>query len=228
MLRHVLHPIHPDGWPFIAAAVVLAVVLAFLWAPLGWLGAMAALWCVFFFRDPWRVSPARDGLVLAPADGLIMAVEEAPPPPELLMGEAPMRRISIFLSVFDVHINRMPIAGRVLKRVYAKGKFLNASLDKASSDNERMALRISGANGAEVAVVQIAGLIARRIRCWVGEGQEVAAGERFGLIRFGSRTDVYFPLAWGVAALAGQRAVGGETVLADQSRVGELARGMEH
>jgi len=220
LLRHVLSPIHPDGWRFIAAFALVTVALFFLWTPLGWLGVVATLWCVYFFRDPWRVSPLRPGLVLAPADGLVVTVDEAAPPPELEMGSEPLRRIGIFLSVIDVHINRMPMGGRVVKRAYSPGKFLNASLDKASALNERMALRVASEAGPEIAVVQIAGLIARRIVCNVDEGEVVAAGQRFGLIRFGSRTDLYLPLDWAVFAIEGQRMIGGETVVAD-------ARGQE-
>jgi phosphatidylserine decarboxylase len=228
LLRHVLAPIHPDGWRFIAIFAVVTALLFWLVWPLGWVGLLATLWCIYFFRDPWRVTPARPGLVVAPADGLVLGVEEAAPPPELDMGETPMRRISIFLSVLDVHINRMPMAGRVVKLAYRKGKFLNASLDKASEDNERMAIRLATEEGPDIAVVQIAGLVARRIVCAVGEGQTVIAGQRFGLIRFGSRTDVYMPLDWTPLAIPGQRAVGGETVLAD-SRIAERPwQGMAH
>lgn len=222
MLRHVLAPIHMDGWRFIAIFAAVTLLLFWVAAPLGWLGFLATAWCVYFFRDPWRVTPQRAGLVVAPADGSIVMIGEAPPPPELGMGEAPMRRIGIFLSVLDVHVNRSPMAGRVMKLAYRKGKFLNASFDKASEENERLAIRLATPEG-DVAVVQIAGLIARRIVSTLNEGQEVIAGQRIGLIRFGSRTDVYFPLAWTILALRGQRAVGGETVLAD-CRASEPAR----
>jgi phosphatidylserine decarboxylase len=215
VLNQVLAPIHPDGWRFIAIFAVVTLLLFWLSAPLGWLGVIATCWCVYFFRDPWRVTPMRDGLAIAPADGLIVAVDEAAPPEELGMGSAVMRRIGIFLNVFDVHVNRMPVTGQVVKLAYHKGKFLNASLDKASEENERMAIRVAAKDGSEIAVVQIAGLIARRIVCTTFEGQEVAAGQRFGLIRFGSRTDLYLPLTWTPLAIVGQRAIGGETVLAD-------------
>jgi len=216
MLRSVLAPVHPDGWPFIAAALILALILFLVgWTPLGWLALVLALWIAYFFRDPWRVTPSRPGLVVSPADGLVVSADRAPPPKELEMGEASMTRIGIFLNVFDVHMNRIPLAGRIAKLAYTKGRFLNASLDKASEENERMAIRIASVEGAEVAVVQIAGLIARRIVCDLAEGQEVATGERFGLIRFGSRTDVYLPPEWAVLAIPGQRVTGGETVIAD-------------
>ena len=223
MLKQVLAPINPDGWRFVAIFAVISLVLYFLWRPLGWLGFVATLWCVYFFRDPWRVTPDRPGLVVAPADGLVVAVDQAVPPPELRMGEAPMLRVGIFLSVLDVHMNRMPMAGRVKQLVHSAGKFFNAGSDKASEDNERNAIRIATPEGADIAVVQIAGLIARRIVCTVSEGQDVIAGQRFGLIRFGSRTDVYLPAAWTPLAIVGQHAIGGETVIAD-ARVGEKPR----
>src|SRR5262249_43924269 len=159
-------------------------------------GVVGTVWCAYFFRDPWRVTPQREGLVIAPADGLVVSVELTAPPAALEMGTAPMTRIGIFLNVFDVHVNRVPMTGRVVKRVYHPGKFLNASLDKASEENERMAIRIATREGADIAVVQVAGLVARRIICTLNEGDAVVAGQRFGLIRFGSRTDVYLPPAW--------------------------------
>lgn len=228
MLKNVLTPIHPDGWRFIAIAAAIALVLFWLWTPLGWLGVIIALWCVYFFRDPWRVTPTRAGLVIAPADGLVVSVGRAAPPAELGMGETPMMRIGIFLNIFDVHVNRVPMAGRVQKLAYHRGKFLNASLDKASEVNERMAIRIAATAGAEIAVVQIAGLVARRIVCQLSEGQEVIAGQRFGLIRFGSRTDVYLPPSWTPLAIEGQRVIGGETVLADAHAQEPPRQGVEH
>ncbi|MDE2230123.1 MAG: phosphatidylserine decarboxylase [Alphaproteobacteria bacterium] len=216
MWRRALPPIHPDGWRFIAIFAAVTLILFWIAQPLGWLGAIATIWCVTFFRSPWRVTPQREGLVVAPADGVVVAVDEAVPPAELGMGEAPMRRIGIFLSIFDVHVNRVPVAGRVVKTAYRKGKFVNAALDKASEDNERMAIRLALADGTEIAVVQIAGLIARRILCELNEDQTVIAGQRLGLIRFGSRTDLYLPSSWSHFAIVGQRMVGGETVLADR------------
>ncbi len=215
MLKHVLHPIHRDGWKFIAIFAAVTLVLFLLWQPLGWVGLILTAWCVYFFRDPPRVTPIRAGLVVSPADGLVISIGDAVPPKELEMGDAPMRRIDIFLNVFDVHINRMPLEGIVVDTRYRKGKFLNASFDKASEDNERMAIRLKSVEGPEIAVVQIAGFVARRIVCTVTPGRTVAAGERFGLIRFGSRTDLYLPHAWSIQTIAGQRVVGGETVLAD-------------
>ncbi len=228
MFRQVLAPIHPDGWRFIALFAIASVVLYFIAHPLGWLGAAATLWCIYFFRDPWRVTPVRPGLAVAPADGLVVAVDRAAPPAELEMGPAPMLRIGIFLSVLDVHVNRMPLAARVVKRVYSKGKFLNAGGDKAALHNERMALRLAAKDGGDAAVVQIAGLIARRIICDVDAGQDVIAGQRFGLIRFGSRTDVYLPPDWTPLAVVGQRAVGGETVIADARANEPWRQGTEH
>ena len=216
MWRSVLAPIHPDGWVFIATAALLALILFWLGAtPLGWLMVVVTLWIAYFFRDPWRVTPTRPGLVVSPADGMVVVTDQAPPPKELAMGDQPMTRIGIFLNVFDVHINRTPLGGRVKKLAYTKGKFVNASLDKASEDNERMAVRIASAEGPDVAVVQIAGLVARRIVTRLTEGQELATGERFGLIRFGSRTDVYLPPEWAPLVAVGQRVIGGETVIAD-------------
>jgi len=216
MLRSVLAPIHPDGWRFIAAALVVAGILFWLgWTPLGWLALAVAAWITYFFRDPWRVTPSRVGLVVSAADGIVVATDRVPPPKELEMGDTPMTRIGVFLNVFDVHVNRIALGGRVKKLAYSKGKFLNASLDKASEENERMAIRISSAEGPDIAVVQIAGLIARRIVCTLTEGQEVATGERLGLIRFGSRTDVYLPAEWAPLVVKGQRVIGGETVIAD-------------
>ena len=229
MLRSVLAPIHPDGWRFIAAAVLVALLLFWLGvAPLGWLALALAAWIAYFFRDPWRVTPGRVGLVVSAADGVVVAADRVPPPKELEMGEAPMTRIGVFLNIFDVHVNRVPMGGRVKKLAYSKGRFLNASLDKASEENERMAIRIASTEGPDVAVVQIAGLIARRIVCTLKEGQEVATGERLGLIRFGSRTDVYLPAEWAPLVVKGQRVIGGETVIADAAAREPQREGRPH
>jgi phosphatidylserine decarboxylase len=227
LLKYVLAPIHKDGWRFIAIFVVVTLILFWLWRPLGWLGVLATAWCIYFFRDPWRVSPQRDGLVVSPADGRIIIVDEASPPPELGLGPEPMQRVAIFMSVFDVHVNRAPMAGRVARTAYTEGKFVNASLDKASVDNERMAIRLSTAQG-DIGVTQIAGLVARRIVTTLREGQEVIPGQRIGLIRFGSRAEVFLPRGWAVLAIVGQRAVGGETVLADAHMQEPPRRGTEH
>ena len=214
-MKSFLAPIHPDGWKFVAGFVVVTLILFFVWEPLGWLGVIASLWCVYFFRDPWRVTPTRPGLVVSPADGLVVSIGPAAPPAELGMGPEPMTRIGIFLNVVDVHVNRTPMSGRVEKVAYHKGKFLNASFDKASDENERMAIRLKTEEGPEIAFVQIAGLVARRIVCQLSEGHQVVAGQRFGLIRFGSRTDIYLPPDWPPMVIVNQRVIGGETVIAD-------------
>jgi phosphatidylserine decarboxylase len=218
-----LVPIHRDGWPFIGGAAIATVVLFLLAQPLGWLGLLVTVWCARFFRDPPRVVPQRDGLVVSPADGVVQMIAPAVPPAELELGAEPLTRISVFMNVFDVHVNRAPIGGTVDVVAYKPGRFLNAELDKASEDNERMAIKLTAADGRAFGVVQIAGLVARRIRCDLEAGQTVQTGERFGMIRFGSRVDVYLPD--GVAALVcqGQRALAGETVLADLS-AGEANR----
>jgi phosphatidylserine decarboxylase len=213
-IRSQLAPITPEGYPFIGAFALVSLILFWLWTPLGWIGTLLTIWCVYFFRDPVRVTPVREGLVVAPADGRISQITTAAPPHELGLGSTPLPRVSIFMSVFDCHINRSPVSGRVEKIVYQPGKFFNADLDKASADNERNSLVI--ATGAtRVAVVQIAGLVARRIVCFVKEGQPVGAGERFGMIRFGSRLDIYLPEDTAPLVAVGQIATAGETVLAD-------------
>jgi phosphatidylserine decarboxylase len=213
-IRAQLVPVHREGYPFIGAFALLSLVLFLLWPPLGWLGTLATLWCAYFFRDPPRVTPVADGLVVAPADGRVSRVTNAVPPPELALGTAALARVSIFMSVFDCHVNRSPIGGRVERMVYRAGKFLNADLDKASEDNERNCLLIVGARG-RIGVVQIAGLIARRIVPFVHEGEEVGAGERIGMIRFGSRVDVYLPDGVRPLVSEGQIAIAGETIIAD-------------
>ena len=213
-IRSQFSPIHPEGFPFIGGFALLSLILFWLWTPLGWLGTVATLWCVYFFRDPVRVTPIAAGLVVAPADGRISLVANAVPPAELGLGTAPLPRISVFMSVFDCHVNRAPVAGRIERIAYTAGKFLNADLDKASEDNERNGFVISGPAG-RVGVVQIAGLIARRIVCWTKEGQEIGAGERIGMIRFGSRVDVYLPAGATPLVSEGQTSLAGETVFAD-------------
>jgi len=213
--KKTLAPLHPEGARFVVLALIIALLLFWLWEPLGWIGLLATLFVAYFFRNPERVAPVRPGLVLSPADGLVETIQPAVPPAELEMGDAPLTRISIFLSVLDVHINRVPADGRIAKAVYRPGKFFNAALDKASEDNERMSLRMETESGHTIAFVQIAGLIARRILCELKEGQVVQAGERFGLIRFGSRLDVYLPDGVNAQVAVGQKAIGGETVLAD-------------
>ena len=213
-VRKQMAPIHPEGYLFIGIFALASLVLFIIWKPLGWIGVVLTLWCVYFFRDPIRVTPVRDGLVVAPADGKISSVALAVPPAELGLGSESVPRVSIFMSVFDVHVNRSPVSGEIERIVYRPGKFLNADLDKASEDNERNGLVVRTPSG-RYGVVQIAGLVARRIVCFVKEGQLVAAGERFGLIRFGSRVDVYLPAGTKPLVTVGQYALGGETVIAD-------------
>jgi phosphatidylserine decarboxylase len=215
MLKALCVPIHPEGWRFIPLFAAAALLLFWLWQPLGWLGVIATLWCAFFFRNPPRVTPTREGLVVSPADGVVQMIVAAPPPLELAMGDAPLTRVSIFMNVFNVHVNRAPFGGKVLRRVYSPGKFFNAALDKASVFNERMAVRLGLEDGREMAFVQIAGLVARRIRCDLAEGQHLRTGERFGLIRFGSRVDVYLPAGTAPLVVVGQTTIAGETILAD-------------
>ena len=216
MLRRFLAPLHPDGFKFVAAGVVATLLLFLLWAPAGWIGAIATLWMVYFFRDPWRLTPTRPGLLISPADGIVVSIAAATPPAELAMGDMAVVRIGVFLNVFDVHVTRAPIGGRVTAMRYTKGRFVNASLDKASEHNERLALRIAPPEGPDVAFVLVAGLVARRIVCNLYEGQQIGSGQRIGIIRFGSRVDIYCPPPYVPMVVAGQRMVGGETVLADR------------
>lgn len=220
-IRKVMVPIHREGRPFIAAFAIATVILFLIWQPLGWLGVGLTIWCALFFRDPDRVTPLRPGLVVSGADGVVCDVRAAVPPPELNLGGAPLPRIAVFMNVFDVHVNRAPAAGRVTRIAYTPGKFLNADLDKASEDNERNGLVLATAYG-EIGVVQIAGLVARRIVCFVREQDELGAGKRFGLIRFGSRVDHYLPAGATPLVGVGQRAVAGETVIADLAAPGEI------
>lgn len=213
-LRAQLVPIHREGYPFVGLFALASLFLFWLWSPLGWLGTVATLWCAFFFRDPPRVTPVAPGLIVAPADGRITLVGNAVPPKEMELGERPLPRVSIFMSVFNCHVNRSPVAGRIERVVYRPGKFINADLDKASEDNERNGIVIEGPAG-RIGVVQIAGLIARRIVCFVRAGQTLAAGERFGLIRFGSRLDIYLPEGARPLVSPGQTSIAGETVIAD-------------
>jgi len=213
-IRSQLVPINREGYPFIGAFALVSLILFWIWTPLGWIGTVLTLWCVYFFRDPPRTTPVREGLVVSPADGRVSLVQPAVPPAELGLGNTPLPRVSIFMSVFDCHVNRSPLSGRVERIVYHQGKFINADLDKASEDNERNALVITTPS-ARIAVVQIAGLVARRILCFVSEGHALTAGERFGMIRFGSRLDVYLPEGTIPLVSIGQTAIAGETVLAD-------------
>ena len=208
-------PIHKDGWKFIGAFALGALILWSISTFMGCLGFILTAWCAYFFRDPTRVTPSRSELIIAPADGIVQAITQSPLPKELEGDGALFTRVSIFLNVFDVHINRIPLDGTIQKIVYNKGLFFNASLDKASEHNERQTVVVKSEAGMDITFVQIAGLIARRIRCDVTQGQAVKAGERYGLIRFGSRVDIYLPEGVAPLVSVGQRMVGGETVMAD-------------
>ncbi len=221
-VRAQIPPIHPEGYPFIGGFALASLVLFWIWTPLGWIGTVLTVWCALFFRDPVRVTPTREGLVVSPADGRVSMVTHVVPPAELGLGDKPLPRVSIFMSVFNCHVNRAPVAGRIERIAYRPGKFLNAELDKASEDNERNSMVIATSSG-RIGVIQIAGLVARRIVSFVREGQELAAGERFGLIRFGSRLDVFLPEGSKALVSEGQTAVAGETVLAD-FRIGDGGR----
>ena len=213
-VRNVIVPVHKEGYPFVAGFFVASLVLGWIFKPLFWIGLILTLWCAYFFRDPERMTPQDDDLTISPADGKVSSVQMVTPPAELNLGSQPMLRISIFMNVFDCHVNRSPMRGRITNVAYRQGSFLNAELDKASEDNERNSLVISTTNG-RIGVVQIAGLVARRIVSFVREGQSIGAGERFGLIRFGSRLDVYLPEGTKALVSEGQTAVAGETILAD-------------
>jgi phosphatidylserine decarboxylase len=218
LARDTIPPMHPAGKPFVIVAAVATLLLRRLWRPAGALGAVLTAWCAWFFREPARATPTREGLAVAPADGTVSHVEAAVPPPELNLGDEPMTRISAFLTIFDVHVQRAPIDGEVGTLVYRPGKFLSADLDKASEENERNSMVIRGEDGTRVAVVQIAGLVARRIVCEVAEGDLVRVGNTYGLIRFGSRVDLYVPAGSRILVEPGQRTIGGETALAELPR----------
>jgi phosphatidylserine decarboxylase len=213
-IRAQIPPVHPEGYPFVGGFALVTLFFFWLWAPLGWIGLVLTIWCALFFRNPVRVTPVRDDLVVSPADGRVSMVVPVVPPAELGLGDKPLLRISIFMSVFNCHVNRAPVGGKIEKIVYTPGKFINAELDKASEDNERNAMVISTPSG-QIGVVQIAGLVARRIVSFVRVGQTLATGERFGLIRFGSRLDVFLPDGSKALVSVGQTAIAGETVLAD-------------
>ncbi|MFN4157252.1 MAG: phosphatidylserine decarboxylase [Gemmobacter sp.] len=217
MISTVIKPMHREGWRFVGIFAAVTLVLFLLWVPLGWLGLGLTVWCYYFFRDPVRVTPQRAGLVVSPADGIVSLIDRGAPPAELGLGDAVRPRVAIFMNVFNVHVNRVPVSGVISRIAYRPGKFLNASLDKASVDNERNALAIRLDDGRDIALVQIAGLVARRILCEVPEGARMNAGERFGLIRFGSRVDVYLPDGAVPMVCLGQTMVAGETVIADLS-----------
>jgi phosphatidylserine decarboxylase len=215
MLKTIFIPIHPAGYPFILIFALTTAGITWWMLPLGFIGLILTAWCIYFFRDPPRMTPTRAGLIISPADGVVQSIVQAVPPKELGMGTGPLTRIAVFMNVFNVHVNRAPIDGKISTVSYEPGKFFNASLDKASAFNERNSLKITTPDGREVGFVQIAGLIARRILCQVKTGEEIRAGQRFGMIRFGSRVDVFLPIGVAPLVAIGQLAVGGETVLAD-------------
>jgi phosphatidylserine decarboxylase len=228
VLGKLLAPLHPDGFKFVLAAIIATVLLFLVSKPAGWVALVVTLWLIYFFRDPWRVSPRREGVLVSPADGIVTSVTQAPPPPELEMGDAEVAQIGIFLSLFDVHVTRTPIGGRVAALRYTKGRFLDASRHDASLHNERMAIRLAPPEGPEIAFVQVAGLVARRIVCELREGQRIATGQRMGIIRFGSRVDVYCPPPYATMVVAGQRMVGGETIIADRFAPEPVREGVAH
>jgi phosphatidylserine decarboxylase len=208
-------PINSEGWKFIAIFAVVTAIMGMFSCTLFWVGIVLTLWCAYFFRDPIRSVPSRSGLILSPGDGVVHKIVQMVPPGELNLGTGELTRVSIFLNVFDVHVNRVPVGGKVTALHYRPGAFFNASLDKASEENERQYITVTTDNNTSVGFVQIAGLVARRIVCNLSNGQEVTAGERFGIIRFGSRVDIYLPKGVPPLVILGQRTVGGETVIAD-------------
>lgn len=216
-IKSVLVPIHREGHKFVAIFAAATFILFLLWEPLGWIGVVLTLWCAYFFRDPERVVPSDDNLVISPADGVVNLIKLVVPPKELDLGDEEMLRVTVFMNVFNVHVNRMPMSGQVLHTTYVPGKFLSADLDKASEQNERQAIKLETKDGMQIGVVQIAGLVARRILCEAREGDVYEKGHRFGLIRFGSRVDVYVPKKYKAKVALGQIAIAGETILFDLS-----------
>ena len=223
MLNTFIKPMHREGIKFILIFSVISLILFFIYIPLGWVGIGLTIWCYYFFRDPKRTIPVRDGLLVSPADGVISLIEKTMPPPELDIEKEELTRISVFMNVFNCHVNRSPIAGKIMEINYRPGKFFNASLDKASVDNERNSLVLQIPDGRQIVVVQIAGLVARRIVSFVKPKQTLRIGQRFGLIRFGSRVDIYLPTRVQPLVCIGQTMVSGETVIADLNSK-ELAR----
>ncbi len=215
MMSTFIKPMHREGIRFVAIFAVATVGLFFLSDITGWIGVGLTIWCYYFFRDPERVTPWQDGLIISPADGIVSLIEPAVPPAELGMDDTALTRVSVFMSVFNCHVNRTPVTGEITHVAYRPGKFFNASLDKASTDNERNGLRIKMADGRDLVVVQIAGLVARRIVCFVSPGARLNTGDRFGLIRFGSRLDVYLPQGVEPTVRVGQTMIAGESVIAD-------------
>ena len=221
MMKVIAVPMHPEGRKFVAIFAVITAALWLVWEPLFWLGVGMTVWCYYFFRDPVRSVAQKPGLILSPADGVISLITKTVPPTEMLLGDKPLTRVSVFMNVFNCHVNRAPMAGEVIAITYHHGKFVNASLDKASEHNERNSITIEGADKIRIGVTQIAGLVARRIVCFTKVGNGLSMGERFGLIRFGSRLDVFLPDGIEPAVGLGQTAVAGETVLAHLDELNE-------
>jgi phosphatidylserine decarboxylase len=213
--KNILVPIHPTGWPFIMIFAVAGMILTALWEHLFFPGLFLTLWCMYFFRNPIRTTPIRDGLVISPADGRVLSIELLPPPDDLELPAGEYTRIAIFMNVFDVHVNRMPMTGVIKSKFYFPGAFFNADLNKASEQNERLGLVMETDHGQNIGFVQIAGLVARRIVCEANEGERFSVGEQYGIIRFGSRVDVWLPKPVKILACPGQTTIAGETVIAD-------------
>ena len=226
-LRNYIFPhINKEGWKFVSIFAAITALLYCICTFLGTIGLILTIWCVYFFRDPKRVTPQIENVVVSPADGIVQMIAEVDGPEELGLQDKKFIRVSVFMSVFNVHVNRAPASGKITKTCYVKGKFLNATLDKASKDNERQLLAMETTSGKEIAFVQIAGLIARRILCFAKEGSEYAAGERFGLIRFGSRLDVYLPTDVKPQVCVGQTMVAGETIIANLASSAKQVEGV--
>ena len=223
---YLLPSIHNEGWRFVGIFAAITALLAIIWEPLGWMGLVLTIWCYYFFRDPQRVTPEINDVVVSPADGIVQMIAKVPAPEELNMGDKKFTRVSIFMSVFNVHVNRAPAEGKIINAVYVPGKFLNATLDKASKDNERQLLAMKTKSGKEICFVQIAGLVARRIVCDAQIGQEYKAGERFGMIRFGSRLDVYLPEGVEPQVVLGQTMVAGESIIANLASDAKAVNGV--
>ncbi|MDC0544082.1 phosphatidylserine decarboxylase [Alphaproteobacteria bacterium] len=224
-----LVPIHSAGLPFIAIFAILTVIMGWFWSPLYFFGLVLTLWCIYFFRNPIRVTPILSGtnknnLITSPADGRVIEISKITPDEEIGLPEGNWTRVCVFMNVFDVHVNRSPMLGKIFYKNYIPGSFFNASLDKASTENERLILGMETENGKKIAFVQIAGLVARRIICDVGIGSLLKAGEVFGLIRFGSRVDIYFPSDVSVMVLKGQKMIAGETIIGDFTKSSKSVR----
>lgn len=214
-IKNVLTPVHPDGYKFIAIGALASFLFLLIWSPLGWLLVILTLATAYFFRDPERVTPIREGLVIAPADGKVLGIEQAVPPPELELGTEPRTCVSIFLTMLDVHINRAPVSGRITRKAFKPGVFHAANMPEAPNENQRQSFVFETGDGMQIGAVQISGYVARRVVSFVEAGDIITAGERFGLIRFGSRVDLYLPQERGILVAEGQRMVAGETVIAD-------------